>query len=187
MRLSPVWSQGHVAALLNGVATGQKLLVGAGLGSGFDAAGQAYKIYTGQQDEYRPVQTLISGATGALAAPLASSSVVKNALLGGTVGGANTLGTNAWYGEDESVRDAWMDGLIFSGLGTGLGKASKDVAGSFLPIHIGGNPINPSIPILFQNFGRPNPYPGYIGFGVEQSISNLPSFMRAPEQRGVKP
>jgi len=85
------------------------------------------------------------------------------------------------------VLNAMYKGAFFSGLGTYLGKATKDFAGGFLPSSIGGNPINPSIPILFQNFGRPNPYPGYIGFGVEQSISNLPSFMGAPEQKGVKP
>jgi hypothetical protein len=42
---------------------------------------------------------------------------------------------------------------------------------------VGGNPINPSIPILFQNIGKPNPWPGYIGTAIEQGISNIPAVL----------
>jgi hypothetical protein len=159
-----------------------KVAVGGGAGGGFDAAGQIY-----QGEDYRYGQTLVATATGALAGPLASTSVWGNALLGGTVGATNTSITNAIYGKDASVFDAGVNGAFFSGAGTLIGKGVTLGVGSLAPTYIGGNPINPSIPILLQNYGSRNPYPGYTGFAVEQSISNIPSFIATPDQKRVEP
>jgi hypothetical protein len=164
------------------LSTTGKVVVGGGAGGGFDAAGQLYK-----GEDFRYGQTLVATTTGALAGPVASTSVWGNALLGGVVGAGNTTATNAIYGDDASVFDAGANGAVFSGLGTSIGSWTTSTAGKLLPTHIGGNPINHSIPILFQNFGKPNPYPGYAGSTVEQLISNIPSFTETPEQKGVKP
>ena len=164
------------------LSTPGKLTLGGGAGAGFDAAGQLVK-----GEDYRYGQTLVAGTTGVLVAPFASANVLLNASLGGAVGATNTYINNAIYGEDVSVSRAAQAGFIFSGLGTGFGKAATSVFTPFLPARIGGNPINPAIPILFQNFGKPNPYPGYIGTTVEQGISNIPSFLDDKPKAGVKP
>jgi filamentous hemagglutinin len=157
-------------------STPSKMAVGAGAGGGFDAAGQLY-----QGEEYRPWQTLVAGTTGALAGPLATTSVWGNALLGGAVGATNTSVTNSIYdGLDQSVFDAALNGALFSGAGTYAAPFATTAAKRLLPPFVGGNPINPAIPLLFQNFGKPNPYPAPIGTTVEQGISSIPSFVDIP-------
>ena len=152
---------------------------GVGLGEGFDAAGQTYKISTGQQQDYRVGQTLISGATGGVAAPFASESIIGNTLLGGSINAANTVGTNWLYGENENVGNAFLNGAIFSGIGTTGGIAIKSISEKVFPMYTGGVPTNPNIPILLQNFGKPNPIPGNLGSSSEQLLSNVPSFLNS--------
>jgi hypothetical protein len=93
------------------------------------------------------------------------------------VGGSNTALGNAWYGTDDSVLYGGFTGGIFSGLGTMAGTRAKNLAAEVMPNNIGGQPINPKVPILLQNFGVPNPWPARIGNTVEQGISNVPSFL----------
>jgi hypothetical protein len=153
-------------------STPGKVALGGSASAGFDAAGQ---LVNG--GDYRLGQTLVAAGTGMLAAPFASTNIFWNASLGGAVGATNTYINNAMYGEEENVRDSFLYGFGFSGLGTGLGSLATSWSRSVLPPRVGGNPINPSIPILFQNIGKPNPWPGYIGTAIEQGISNIPAVL----------
>jgi hypothetical protein len=153
-------------------STPGKVALGGGAGAGFDAAGQLVK-----GEDYRLGQTLVAAGTGMLAAPFTSSNIFWNASLGGSVGAANTYINNAMYGEDEGILKSFGLGFGFSGLGTGIGKGTTFVLKPILPARLGGNPINPSIPLLLQDIGKPNPWPGYIGTTVEQVISNIPAFL----------
>ncbi|MFC5771145.1 hypothetical protein, partial [Thauera sinica] len=157
-----------------------KMAAGGAIGGGFDAAGQAYKLYTGTQDEYRLAQTVIASGTGALTAPLVSGAILGNALLGGAVGGTNTAITNWWYGENVQVTNAALDGLLFSGAGTAFGRLVTGQLQKRLPLFVGEKPYDPTIPILLQNV-KPNSYPGYVGSAVEQGVSNIPSFRESAE------
>lgn len=161
---------------LTATFTTGRLVTGAAVGGGFDAAGQTYQIYAGNQDEYRLMQTAFAAVTGMVASPYASTSIFGNAIVGAGVGAGNTTLTNLWYGEDASVLRAAASGAFFSGLGTATGKWATDLSKQALPARIGGNPIDPTIPILLQNIGRQNPAPGYIGTTVERFVSHADSF-----------
>jgi hypothetical protein len=156
------------------VSTPGKVALGGGAAAGFDAAGQLY-----QGESYRVGQTLVAGTTGALAGPFASTSVLINASLGGTVGAMNTFINNAIYGEDASMLYSFGLGFGFSGAGTVAGKASKAGAGYILPPRILTTPVNPPLPLRFENFWKPNPYPGYIDTTLDQTMSNIPAFVPA--------
>ena len=145
---------------------------------GFDAAGQW--MTTGQ---IRPVQTLIAVGTGAVAAPFASTSASGNAGVSALVGGGNAAFSNAWYGTG-TVDDILYGGLYcgaFGGLGTRAGNYVTSASSNALPRYIGGQPINPRVPILLQNFGTVNPWPTRIGGAVQQGVSNAPSFFPQPK------
>jgi hypothetical protein len=173
----PVAAVGAGSVAFTGLTTLGKAVSGAALGGGFDAAGQW--VTTG---EIQPMKTFIAAGTGALAAPFASTSVMRNAGVGGLVGGGNTALGNAWYGTDDSVLYGGFTGGIFSGLGTMAGTRAKNLAAEVMPNNIGGQPINPKVPILLQNFGVPNPWPARIGNTVEQGISNVPSMLPAKSE-----
>jgi hypothetical protein len=78
---------GALAPELAAVLGAGKMVVGGAVSSGFDAAGQAYKIATDQQEEYRLAQTVIAAGTGAVFFPLSGSSMLGNAAIGGAMGG----------------------------------------------------------------------------------------------------
>ncbi|THF54538.1 VENN motif pre-toxin domain-containing protein, partial [Pseudothauera rhizosphaerae] len=166
-----------------GTLTFGRVAVGSGLGGGFDVAGQTYKIYTGQQDEYRFAQTVIASGTGVWAYPLAGKSILGNAALGGTVGGTNTALTNWWYGENKSVSGSTFEGAFFGGSGTVIGRWASGHLQKTQPLFIGNKPYDPSVPILLQNV-RPNPYPNYAGRIIEQEVSNIPAFRDSEQGDG---
>jgi hypothetical protein len=140
--------------------------IGATAGAGFDAMGQAI----GGQP-YRPGQTVVSALTGAAAGPLATESVIWNALLGGTVNTSNTAASNVLYGDSNSLYGAFAVGAIAASAGTGLGKVTENRLSTVLPKYIGASPIIPGVPLLLQNFGHANPYPSAVGEIVNQTVS----------------
>ncbi|MDZ4193656.1 MAG: DUF637 domain-containing protein [Pseudomonas sp.] len=137
---------------------------GFALGAGFDGVGQWVN-----GGEYRPWQTVVSGVTGGLAYPLAGG-VWVNTLLSGAVGGTNTAANNYMYAEDKSIRDAILVGAISGGVGSYLGQWGAGAAAHVLPYRIGAGVIDPNKAILLQNIGARNPYPGYIGGALENSV-----------------
>lgn len=162
---------------LSGLAASSKVVSGATLGGSFYTAGQIYKGETLRLGELH-----VNMGTGAVAAPLASASVFKNALLGGAVNASNTGATNWLYGENNSITNAFGTGYLFSTLGVIGGKYLHNKISSFSPIYIGGNVPDPSLAAILQNPGRLNPYPGYAGAATENVISNIHVFMRVPKQ-----
>ncbi len=62
-----------------------------------------------------------------------------------------------------------------------MGNKATSLLANRLPTHLDGNPHNPSVAILLQNFGQPNPYPEYAGFIIDQTVSNIPSFLSETE------
>ncbi|NMG50937.1 hypothetical protein GO613_22890, partial [Azoarcus communis] len=179
---------GGASAYVGSTATLGRLVAGAGLGGGFDAAGQGVKLHMGTQEEYRRMQTVFAMSSGALAFQLAGTpafgnSLIRNSLIGGTVGASNTTMTNWWYGENGSVGNAFLDGFMFSGGGTAIGRFTTGQLQKVLPLFVGSKPYNPALPILLQNV-KPNPYPGQAGFVLEQGISNTPSFLGSQEGGG---
>jgi hypothetical protein len=74
-----------------------KILTGAALGAGFDAVGQYTQLQMELQpgDTYRPWQSVVAGVTGAVAYPMAGSSILTDAFLGGTTNAINTTVTNS--------------------------------------------------------------------------------------------
>ena len=119
---------------------------------------------------------MVNMGTGAATTSLVTTYTIINIALGGAVGAANTAAANWIYGENKSVQNAFLYGSLFGGLGTAGGKIITWGGNSISPTYIGGKPLNPSVPILLQNVGKPNPYPGYIGDIIRQGISNYPSF-----------
>jgi hypothetical protein len=120
------------------VGTG-KIVTGAALGSGFDAAGQYTQLQPG--DSYRPWQSLVAGVTGAFAYPMAGSSILSNVMLGGATNATNTSITNIIYGKNDSV--VWAAGLggVFGGLGAAAAYRANATLGntigaipSFIPL-----------------------------------------------------
>jgi hypothetical protein len=93
-----------------------------------------------------------------------------NTLLSGAVGGTNTAANNYMYAEDKSIRDAILVGAISGGVGSYLGQWGAGAAAHVLPYRIGAGVIDPNKAILLQNIGARNPYPGYIGGALENSV-----------------
>ena len=118
-----------------------------------------------------------------------ASSVVWNALLGGTVNTANTASSNVLYGDSNSLATAFGWGALGGGLGTEAGILTESGLSSFSPKYIGASPIAPEIPLLLQNFGRLNPYPGSIGEAANQTVSGLtpPMVDKLTNDNGSKP
>jgi len=100
-----------------------------------------------------------------------------NALLGGAVGGVNAFYVNLMFGEDATISSAILIGGLFSAIGSVVGGVTTSIVRSNAPTFVGGNSINPKIPILFQEYGRINPWPKRIGAVVEQGMNNAPSFL----------
>lgn len=150
---------------------------GFALGAGFDGVGQWVN-----GGEYRPWQTVVSGVTGGLAYPLAGGLWV-NTLLSGAVGGTNTAANNYMYAEDKSIRDAIVVGAISGGVGSYLGQWGGGAAAHVLPHRIGAGVIDPNKAILLQNIGARNPYPGYIGGVLENSVgAGIPIVIEAMQK-----
>lgn len=142
--------------------------LGAAAGAGFDALGQA----TGDQP-YRPAQTVVSALTGAVAGPFATDAVLWNAVLGGAVNAANTAASNYLYGDANSLYSAFEFGVIGGGVGTYVGNNFGKYLSANLPEYIGGDSINPRIPVILQNYGKPNPVPSVVSGVANQTISGM--------------
>ncbi|MGZ8257095.1 MAG: hypothetical protein ACXWTX_04915, partial [Gallionella sp.] len=158
-----------------------KVVTGAALGAGFDAAGQYIQM---KPDEpFRPLQTVVAGTTGALAYPLTGNTVISGAFFGGATNAANTFLTNEIYGKNDSVWTAAALGFGFGGAGAAFGNVAQSFAASRLPSNINATYINSTLPLFQQtiNFGIPNPYPAMIGAGVANTIGGIPSFIPLPE------
>ncbi|NMG03867.1 DUF637 domain-containing protein [Azoarcus taiwanensis] len=166
-------------------------LGGAALAGGFDAAGQLFRIINDSQDEYRFMQTLFAMGTGYALVPLAprlGPPLIGNTVIGGTIGGANTGLNNWWYGEDESIRNGVFMGAGLGALGTTLGGVARHSTTIIAPARVGGQPLDRSSPALLQNLGIRNPWPDYVGIAVEESISNIDSFVDLnPSKAGDRP
>lgn len=133
------------------------VLMGGGIGSGFDAIGQWFG-----GSEYRPGQTVMAGVTGGIAYPFAGGTLA-NAFVAGGTSGVNTGLGNYIYSEDKSAALSVGFGFISGGFGAGVGVATTGIARRALPYRIGGSLIDPGKPLLLQNTGVRNPYPGYLG------------------------
>jgi hypothetical protein len=93
--------------------------------------------------------------------------------------------TDWWYDDQKTTSDILGDaifGALFGILGTAAGRGATelmkaDVTKKLMPsfLGLGNRPFDPAVPILLQN--TTNPIPGRIGFGVEQGVSNIPSFV----------
>ena len=88
--------------------------------------------------------------------------------LGGIYGGSNRVLNNYVYDEDKSVVDSTVFGMAGGGAGHLSGSYTWAVTSKYFPKRINGAPIDSNKPILLQNIGVLNPYPGYIGKSVEQ-------------------
>ncbi len=155
--------------------TVRKMTIGAMLGGGFDTAGQ---LFRGQP--YRGGQAAVAALTGAVAYPFSGVSLWRDAVIGAGVGGVNTVAVNGMYGEGKDVVKGAMVGAMFYGGGYVLGAVSFSVIKSKLPARIGGEPLNPYVPALFQNFGKPNPYPEFISGVIRDSFGGIPSVLPMP-------
>jgi len=163
-----------------------KMVTGAILGAGFDAAGQYAQLQFQADDSYRPLQTVVAGMTGAVAFPLSGSSILGDAVLGGLSNATNTAMTNSLYDKNDSLAAAAVLGAGFSGFGAYVGGKAVNYASEYLPTNISATYIDQSIPIFQQtiNLGIPNPYPNLIGAGVSNTIGAIPSFVPLPEAIG---
>ncbi len=148
------------------VLPSKAVLTGTALGAGFDAAGQ---LIGG--NEYRPGQTVIAGVTGGLTYPLAGGGLLGSMALGGAYGGSNRVLNNYVYDESLSVGDSALFGVAGGGAGHLTGSYTRALASRYLPRRINGAAIDQNKPILLQNIGVLNPYPIYIGDGVEQATT----------------
>ena len=155
--------------------TVRKMTIGAMLGGGFDTAGQ---LFRGQP--YRGGQAAVAALTGAVAYPFSGVSLWRDAVIGAGVGGVNTVAVNGRYGEGKDVVKGAMVGAMFYGGGDVLGAVSFSVIKLKLPARIGGEPLNPYVPALFQNFGKPNPYPEFISGVIRDSFGGIPSVLPMP-------
>ena len=143
------------------------VLTGSTLAAGFDAAGQSI-----DGNEYRPGQTVIAGVTGGLTYPLAGGGLLSSMALGGAYGGSNRALNNYVYDEDRDVWRSARVGFVAGGAGHFAGSYTGALASRYLPRRINGAAIDPDKPILLQNIGVLNPYPGYVGKSVEQVIES---------------
>uniref|UniRef100_UPI00248E6093 hypothetical protein n=1 Tax=Microvirgula aerodenitrificans TaxID=57480 RepID=UPI00248E6093 len=64
-----------------------------------------------------------------------------------------------------------------SGVGSYIGGHLSAELKKALPQRIGAELIDPKIPALFQNIGKPNPYPNVIGNGVGNIIGGSSVFI----------
>ncbi|MEJ7139572.1 DUF6862 domain-containing protein, partial [Amphibiibacter pelophylacis] len=154
-------------------AVPSRIALGGGLAGGFNVLAQLH-----QGREYKVGKTLVSAATAGLSVPFVGGAVLGNALVGGAVGGINTAITNKFYGENEGIADSVWSGFLFSAFGTFSGKLVSAGSRIILPARLRAEPINPKIPILFQNFGRVNPYPNYLGGAVDAVVSNSQPYLK---------
>lgn len=72
--------------------------------------------------------------------------------------------------------DAYETDFVWTVAGFWVGQHAFKQAKDIFPIHIGGALVDPNIPTMLQKFGRPNPWPHYIGNTLDSSISISQSF-----------
>ena len=141
-----------------------------GVGARFDLAGQGI-----QEGDYRFGQTMMAGGTSLLFGPMASSSIIGNAILGGAAGGTHTSATNWLYDENRSVGQSALFGAGAGGFGSVAGGIVRKEA-QILPGSI-------KLPYFqtpaFMSFSLPKG--DSIADFVETSISNMPSFVTLPD------
>lgn len=150
-----------------------------GVGAGFQSAGDYYK-----NDGVDPGNSLIAGATAALAFPLLRGSIMTNSLIGGATLGTNAMAQNRLLGADESVATNYRLGLIFSGAGTIAGHGGTWAVGQIAPQFVRNGPLKPAVPALLQAPAQLNPVPGQAGTSIDALISNIPPFLDTSKQEG---
>ena len=136
--------------------------IGALVSGAVDTSAQLFK-----GEEFRYGQTVAAMINGALFANYASSSVWKNAVIGGTVNLNNTIATNQIYDKRKSLGMAFTIGGAFSGFGTYIGNRFIIYSSNNAPAYIAG---------------ERNPYPAKGGELIKQFISESHSFMRLDDK-----
>ena len=97
--------------------------IGGSTGFGFDAGAQYVKTDGFKNGDFRLGQSLFSGFTGAIFAPLAvEATLFGNISLGSTVNVMNTKFNNTVYKENNSLVNAAVAGGLGAGFATVVGK-----------------------------------------------------------------
>ena len=186
-------SQSTSEALVVGVpgAAGSVLSTSGGafvIGAGFDAVGQY-----AQNDKVELGKSLVAGTTAALGANVLLRTPRQWAIYAApTVGAAaattNTTFNNAYYDESTNVWLAAGLGAGFGAAGPAIGSRVQNSVAPYITstprIPITGSAYIPSTPPRLATV------PSYVGSGVNNTVSNLPSFIsldNGKSQQGVKP
>ncbi|WP_208670732.1 DUF637 domain-containing protein [Halomonas sp. TA6] len=141
-----------------------------GVGASFDMAGQGI-----QEGDYRFGQTMMAGGTSLLFGPMAGSSIIGNAILGGAAGGTQTSATNWMHDESKSV----LTGALF---GAGA-SAGGTMAGNFVGQEMRNIPSQIGLPLFQTSATVPFTMPtaDALGNAAETVISNMPAFIPLPD------
>ena len=168
--LAAIPASGGLGALAANSSTAVRVGTGILTGGGFYSLGQKIK-----GEPIRPAELFVNMTTAAMAGPFATTSILKNALLGGSVNAANTFIANQIYNENKSVSNAFSIGMAYSGLGTWLSPHATKGVSNILDA------------LSFQfSWSSSNLYlqkiPNAVGATVEQSVSGIPSFFNLTEE-----
>jgi hypothetical protein len=183
--------RGTSEALVVGVpgAAGSVLSTSGGafvIGAGFDAVGQY-----AQNGKVELEKSLVAGTTAAVGAKVLLRTPRQWAIYAApTVGAAaaatNTTFNNAYYDESTNVWLAAGYGGVFSAAGPLAGRYVQKRTTPFITstphIPITGSAYIPSTPARLPTV------PSYVGSGVNNTVSNLPSFIsldNGKSQQGV--
>ena len=160
-QLAPTMGSGIVIAgaiALGPEALASKSVGGAILGGGFDAFGQ---LTDPKNEPYRPWQTVINAATGAVAFSWGGKHWMLDGILGVSAGTIGTAGTNAIYGRSDSVAWNAVLGGVFGGFGNYIGNRAEKATGA-----------------LISTSASPNSgssLPGFVNTGVSTAVGGIPS------------
>jgi hypothetical protein len=181
-------TMGPVELAVGGVATVPRAALGFTVGAGFDAAGQYY-----QNGTVRPVQSAFAGLTavGGAATVLRTPSqylIYAAPVTGAGASGINTTFNNVFYTEDTSVLAAGGLGGLFGVAGPVAGAITQRFTAPFIT-NAPRIPLTGPAYILSTPPRLPN-LPGYVGNAVNNTVSNIPSFIRLDDgksKQGEKP
>ena len=153
------------------------------IGAGFDAAGQLV-----QNGAIRPEQSLIAGGTAAAFLAMAARGNLWIPAAGASTSAINTTFNNIYYGESTSVLAAGGYGAAFGAAGPLAGTFVQRWSTPFITnaprIPINGSAYIPSTAPRLENV------PGYVGNTVNNTVGNIPSFIRLDDGKSkqvVKP
>jgi hypothetical protein len=170
-------SQSTADALIQGtgtVALGggvvRSAVVAFGIGAGFDAAGQYV-----QSGTIRPEQSVVAGTTAAVFAPLAARGNLWLPIAGASTAGLNTTFNNYFYDENTNAFVATGLGAAFGTVGPILGKTTQKWASPYIT----STPYIPTSGSAYIPIAQPRwlTVPGYVGSTINNTVSNVPSFI----------